>query len=195
MPTIGELPPTRLDLDVFGWSQCLSTKKPSTVLYEAAKCNGSRAIRIPGLGNIMELPFLITFGQNAPEEDTYLMPVDSIGYVSPQESDAHSGAFVACNIRLPEGCFAELWQRLRARHGLAPTISVNVAPISREAGDSLVWDRAESKFLFVASVDFRFGRAPVDRGASGSTKEKSSTARLRAQRRSLPLVAAGIVRV
>ena len=84
------------------------------------------------------------------------MPADSIGYVSPQESDAHSGAFVACSIWLPEGCFAELWQRLRAGGTLTSSLSINVAPISREAGDNLVWDRAESKFLFVASVDFRF---------------------------------------
>jgi len=156
MPSIGELPSARMDLDVLGWSQCLSTKKASSVLFEAAKCSGSRAIRMPGLGNIMELPFLITFRQSPPEEEAYLMPADSIGYVSPQESDAHSGACVACSIWLPEGCFAELWQRLRAGGTLTSSLSINVAPIAREAGDNLVWDRAESKFLFVASVDFRF---------------------------------------
>jgi hypothetical protein len=111
---------------------------------------------MPGLGNVMELPFVLTCRQGPPADDAHLMPEGSIGYLSPHDSDAEMPVCVRCSIWLADDCFADLWQRLRAGSGLDPSLSLNAGPVSRATGDHLVWDRAESKFLFVDRVEFRF---------------------------------------
>jgi hypothetical protein len=157
MPSVRDLSSTRLDLDVVAWTQSITNpNRSSTVSFEAIKRVNSRPVRMPGLGNVMELPFVLTCRQGPPADDAHLMPEGSIGYLSPHDSDAEMPVCVRCSIWLADDCFADLWQRLRAGSGLDPSLSLNAGPVSRATGDHLVWDRAESKFLFVDRVEFRF---------------------------------------
>ena len=143
-------------LEASGWVQKMSTSGDAAIVVEATKTNQSSVLRVPGLGNIMELPFSINLVRGFCEWRIAGMPENAVGFLAHYDSDQQRSAFVGGGFWLSEAMFDDLWLRIRGGAYFETLLSLKATPIETENFGDMVWDRTDSKFLYIASADFVF---------------------------------------
>jgi len=154
---INDFPYAFIRLEAVGWIQNMGTAGDVTIVMEGIKTSLSNTLRVPGLGNVMELQFNITFVRGFYDWKMAGMPEDAIGFLGHNEPDEQRDASISGGLWLPDDVFDDLWLRIRAGADFDTSLSLKAAPIdSADDLGVLFWDRADSKFLFVAGADFSF---------------------------------------
>ena len=157
MASINDFSYAFIRLEAIGWIQNMGTIREATILMEGIKTDQSSALRVPGLGNVMELPFNITLVRGFYDWKIVAMPQDAIGFLGYNESDEQRGTSISGGLWLPDAVFDDLWSRIRAGADFDTSLSLKAAPIdSADDIGALFWDRADSNFLFVGGVEFSY---------------------------------------
>ena len=157
--------PTSCTLSLFPacWSQTLHTHRAFTMQLEAeASKRGVGRCNVPGLGNILELPFELNLVRGPADWNLPEMPVDAVGFLACYENRFNelgmSRALVGGGVSLPEAVFDDIWERVRLSPDFYSVISITVGPVRAHGTEDRIWDRAKDKFLFVTDAGITFKR-------------------------------------
>jgi hypothetical protein len=146
------------------WSQTLYTNQMFTMRFEAeaSKRSGAR-LNVPGMGNILELPFDLALVRGPVNWKVGSLPPSSVGYLACDERHQDEfqmhRAVVRGEISLPEPVFDDVWDRVRSGPDFESIISLGIGPVSVFEPGQMVWDRAKDKVLFAMEVSLTFTRA------------------------------------
>jgi len=148
------------------WSQIIQTNRAAAmhmqIEAEASKRTAAR-LSVPGLGNILELPFELPILRGPTEWTSAALPHDAMGFLTCQENQPDEfgmhRAVVGGGISLPEKVFDDAWQRVRLSPDLASKVSIRVGPVNAHGTDEFVWDRAKGKMLVISDVSLTFTRS------------------------------------
>jgi hypothetical protein len=154
---------TSLFLSPVSWIQTVHTHHKFTMRTEAeALRRGAARFSVPGLGNVLELPFELDVVRGPGPWDSTQLPNGAAGYLACDENrtdelglqrTAISGA-----ISLPEPAFDDVWERVRLGPKFRSMIRMQVGPVRSRGAEETVWDRATQKALFIMDVYMVFIR-------------------------------------
>lgn len=155
------------------WTQTLGTDRlfAMHVEAEASKRGGGR-LTVPGLGNILELPFELRLVRGPADWSLPELPIGTVGYLACYENRFNEfwlqqRTVVGGAISLPEAVFDDIWERVRLSPDFYSIIWIAVSPVRALGAEGAMWDRAKDKFLFVTETRIAFkrdGREPSTQG-------------------------------
>jgi len=154
---------TVLTLSPVSWIQTIYTHRDFTMRTEAeAFRRAAGRFNVPGLGNILELPFELDFARGIDQWDSNDLPDGAAGYLACHENRTDDlriqRTAVGGAICLPEAVFDDVWERVRLSPNFRSEIRIRVGPVSAYGADETIWDRAINQVLFIMEVSLVFIR-------------------------------------
>jgi hypothetical protein len=158
--------PTSTTLLLFpvSWNQTVHTHRTFTMQMEAeASKRGVGRLNVPGLGNILELPFELNLVRGRADWNLPELPAEAVGFLACYENRFDEfgvqRTLVGGAISLPEAVFDDIWERVRLSPDFYSMILITVGPVVRaHATEDRIWDRAKDKFLFFTEAGITFKR-------------------------------------
>ena len=147
-----------LRLEAVGWTQTLAARRLPAIVLEAVKMPESDTLRVPGLGNIMELLFTLDIARGDRDWQLAGMDENAIGFLAHYDSGDTGGAAIGGGFSLPEETYDDVWLRVRSGVSFSAAVSLTATPIQNDGLGNLSWDRAESKFLSIVDAQIKFRR-------------------------------------
>jgi hypothetical protein len=147
-----------LNLEAAGWTQTLAGRRPPGMVLEAVRSADSEVLRVPGLGNIMELLFTLEVARGDPDWQLAGMDENAVGFLAHYDSGESGGATIGGGFALPEEAYDDLWLRVRSGVSFSASVFVTATPIHNDGLGNLTWDRADRKFLSITDVQIKCRR-------------------------------------
>ena len=144
------------------WTQTVSFHHGIFMKVEAiaSKRIGGR-FNVPGLGNILELPFDLDLMRSELSKSVEL-PNDTSGFVACYDNKPDEAGIprtvIGGQLALPEAVFDDLWERVRIGPEFRCSIAMKVGPVTTPGLEGSMWDRAKDKHLYVMDIEFSFLR-------------------------------------
>jgi len=137
---------------------------------EALK-HGIGRVNVPGLGNILELPFELNLVRGPPDWKMPELPPGVVGFLACYESRFDElgvqRTLIGGSISVPEAVYDDIWERVRMSPDFYSLIFLKIGPVRAQAAEGLLWDRAKDKFLIVSEADVAFKRDVKDLSTQG----------------------------
>lgn len=163
-----------LRLEAAGWTQTLAARRLPGLVLEAVKTPESETLRVPGLGNIMELLFTLDIARGSRDWQVAGIDDKAIGFLAHYDSGETGGATIGGGFWLPEEAYDDVWLRVRSGVSFSAAVSVTATPVHNDGLGNLSWDRADRKFLSIVDAQLTFRRTLEEASvASGRRSDES----------------------
>ena len=151
------------------WNQTVHTHRTFTMQMEAeASKRGVGRFNVPGLGNILELPFELNLVRGPTDWNLPELPKEAVGFLACYENRFNDlgmqRTLVGGAISLSVALFDEIWERVRLSPDFYSMVLITVGPVRAQGAEDRIWDRAKDKLLSImeASITFkRVGKEPA----------------------------------